>query len=363
MSSVTDELMQRPFAVCREEKRHKLLTALHELDEHHSAHCEPYARLRNTGAIGAPGKAASLEELAFLPTRLFKQLELRSVPDAAVFKVLQSSGTSAQTPSRIALDRWTATAQSRALVAIMKSFLGNERLPMLIVDAPDTIKARNQLGARSAGIVGFSTLGRDHTYALDASLALDWAAVRAFAERHQGQPVLIFGFTFVLWQYFYCVARAAGQSLDLRHATIVHGGGWKKLEAQRVSRAELKARLGEQFGIQRVLSYYGMVEQVGSIFVECDQGRLHAPAFADVIVRNSAGFAPQPSGTPGLLQVLSTLPRSYPGHSLLTEDVGTLLGEDDCACGRLGKTFSVEGRLPAVEARGCSDTLTVARTS
>ena len=46
---------------------------------------------------------------------------------------------------------------------------------------------------------------------------------------------------------------------------------------------------------------------------------------------------------------------SYPGHSLLTEDEGVLLGEDDCKCGRLGKYFLVLGRVKNAEIRGCSD--------
>jgi len=39
----------------------------------------------------------------------------------------------------------------------------------------------------------------------------------------------------------------------------------------------------------------------------------------------------------------------------LTEDLGRLLGEDDCPCGRKGRYFEVLGRLPKTEARGCSD--------
>ena len=58
----------------------------------------------------------------------------------------------------------------------------------------------------------------------------------------------------------------------------------------------------------------------------------------------------------GIIQLLSVLPYSYPGHSLLTEDEGILLGEDDCSCGRLGKYFKIVGRLKNAEIRGCSDT-------
>jgi hypothetical protein len=57
-----------------------------------------------------------------------------------------------------------------------------------------------------------------------------------------------------------------------------------------------------------------------------------------------------------LIQTFSILPRSYPGNSLLTEDIGVIVGEDDCSCGRNGKYFLVEGRLPTAELRGCSDT-------
>ena len=115
----------------------------------------------------------------------------------------------------------------------------------------------------------------------------------------------------------------------------------------------------EEFGIERIFNYYGMVEQVGSIFMECEQGHLHAPAFADVIVRDPVSLRVRPAGEPGVLQVLSALPVSYPGHSLLTEDVGVIHGEDDCPCGRLGKHFTVSGRLPAAELRGCSDTRSI----
>ena len=43
------------------------------------------------------------------------------------------------------------------------------------------------------------------------------------------------------------------------------------------------------------------------------------------------------------------------GHNILTEDIGKIEGVDDCKCGRKGKYFSIEGRVPGTEIRGCSD--------
>jgi hypothetical protein len=99
-----------------------------------------------------------------------------------------------------------------------------------------------------------------------------------------------------------------------------------------------------------------MVEQTGSVYMECEYGHMHASIFSDVIFRRALDFSVAEIGEKGIIQVVSILPASYPGHALLTEDEGVLLGEDDCPCGRLGKFFHISGRLQNAEVRGCSDT-------
>ncbi|MBR5626924.1 MAG: hypothetical protein IKW74_04810, partial [Thermoguttaceae bacterium] len=96
--------------------------------------------------------------------------------------------------------------------------------------------------------------------------------------------------------------------------------------------------------------------QTGSIFVECEYGRIHASCFSDVIIRRPSDFSVADIGERGLVQLVSLLPTSYPGHSILTEDEGEITGIDDCPCGRLGKTFKIHGRIKNAEVRGCSDT-------
>ena len=60
-------------------------------------------------------------------------------------------------------------------------------------------------------------------------------------------------------------------------------------------------------------------------------------------------------GQDGVIQVFSTLPESYPGHSILTEDFGRVSKDEKCKCGRFGTTIKIDGRLPDAEIRGCSD--------
>ena len=56
------------------------------------------------------------------------------------------------------------------------------------------------------------------------------------------------------------------------------------------------------------------------------------------------------------MQLVSVIQTSYPGHSILTEDQGVILGVDNCPCGRMGKFFKIFGRIKNAEFRGCSDT-------
>jgi hypothetical protein len=348
------ELLQSPqYSLPQAEKEEALLGQLNELDQLHRARCGEYGRLVATLRPGLD-RAASLDELPFLPVGLFKSHRLLSVPEAEVFKTLTSSGTTGQQVSRIFLDRETAQRQTAALGRIMTHVLGPERLPMILIESGGLIKDRKQFSARGAGVLGMVNFGRQHFYALDDEMELDESGLRTFLEKFGAKPFLIFGFTFMVWQYF--MRRVAGRGFDLSNGILIHSGGWKKLEQMKVSNAEFKRQLRDSTGLGRVYNFYGMVEQVGSVYLEGEDGYLYAPNFADVIVRDPVTWSPAPVGTPGVIQVVSALPTSYPGHSILTEDMGVVHGIDDGTCGRLGKYFSVIGRVPKAELRGCSDT-------
>ena len=360
--NTTDPLDVGVFDLDREHKRAWLLDGLRRLHQHHMAHCVAYSRMM-TALWPDANRATQIEELPWLPVRLFKTLELKSITDDAVRRTLVSSGTTGVAVSRIILDADTARQQTRALARIFGHFAGNKRMPMLVVDEGGFLRDHSRFNARTAGILGFSNFGRDHLYLLDDRLRPDWSALEQWLAAHPDQPILLFGFTFIVWNSLVLAARSAGRRFRFPAGSVlVHGGGWKKMEERKVDNAAFKAALRETFGIERVHNYYGMVEQVGSIFFECEEGHLHAPAYADLIVRDRKTLQPVPNGVTGVVQVLSLLPRSYPGHSLLTEDLGVVHGEDDCPCGRLGKHFGILGRLKNVEMRGCSDTRTVPST-
>lgn len=338
-----------------------LLPRLYQLHSWHLQQCPAYQQLQRRFVVEQPGKPVPWQawhDCIPLHVRLFKEYELRSVPAEQVIKVLTSSGTSSAKVSRILLDSETASAQAKALVRIMQHWLGKERLPMLIIDHPNVIRDRASFSARGAGIQGMQIFGRQLCYALNDDLSPNWPALDDWLARHQGGPILVFGFTFMVWQWLQALAQQ-GRQLDLSQGVLVHGGGWKKLQQLAVNNQQFKQQVRQLTGMARVHNFYGMVEQVGSVFVECEHGHLHSPAFAEVVIRRAGDLAPLPVGEEGVIQVLSALPLSYPGHSILTEDRGRILGQDDCPCGRPGRYFSVLGRVARAEQRGCSDTVAV----
>ena len=354
-----------PYSLDRAEKNKYMTQRLRELTLHHIKNCESYRKMMNSVGLTEEvltefdGQNKTYYDFPFLPVRLFKELELKSVEEDQVFKTMTSSGTTGQAVSKIYCDRVTATNQQKTMVKIVSEFTGSGRMPMLIIDCPSVVKNRAMFSARGAGILGFSMFGSDKCYALDDDMQLNIDAVTAFLEKHKGEKILMFGFTFMIWQHFYqelLRLKETGVSFDLSNAVMIHGGGWKKLANQAVSPKEFANRLEAVCGLQHVHDYYGMVEQTGCIYMQCEHGHMHASIFSDVIIRDPFDFKPLGVGEKGIIQVVSMIPESYPGHSLLTEDEGVLLGEDDCPCGRKGKYFEIKGRLKNAEIRGCSDT-------
>jgi hypothetical protein len=352
MLPVLDNMLtQPPFGIRQSEKEKLLLPLLNNLTNHHRASCEAYRRITDL-IVPHAEEAFALADIPYLPISLFKYRRLRSVADVDIRVSITSSGTSGAQKSRVELDAYTAKLSSKALNLIVGSVTYSRRLPMLIVDCPNAIKTSADMGARAAAILGLMPFGRDHVFALRDNMSFDENAVGKFLHKHHGQDILIYGFTFLIWQYF--VKACETNNYDLSCGTLLHSGGWKKLADQAVDNSAFKTRLKNVSGIQRVINFYGMAELPGTIFLENDDGLLYPPHFADVIIRDPHTLQPLPHGRAGLVQILSTIPHSYPGHSLITEDMGVIENVDGSY---KGHGLRILGRAPRAELRGCSDVL------
>ena len=343
------------FSLDKTKKKKILSKILSNLTKHHYKNCNEYKKIINF--LNFDMNNFNLSKMPFIPVSMFKKHNLLSVQKKSVVKTLVSSGTSGNSSSKIYLDKYNSINQTKILSKIFSEITkSSERLPMLIIDTSSVLKNRNSFSARGAAILGFSRFGKDITYVLNDDLSLNFEILLNFLNKYKNKKIIIFGFTYLLWNHFYKPIMSKDTIPNLKDSIIIHGGGWKKLSEESISNRKLKNSFKKNMLVKNIINYYGMVEQTGSIFFECENGYLHTSIFSDIIIRKD-NLSESKENEDGIVELFSVLPTSYPGHIILTEDKGRIIGEDNCPCGKLGKYFLIHGRLKNSEVRGCSDTI------
>ena len=183
---------------------------------------------------------------------------------------------------------------------------------------------------------------------------INYKNLNNFLDKYSTSNFLIFGFTSYIYQFLLKDFEKNKIKKNFSKGILIHGGGWKKMEAIKISNKIFKKKLNEKLKLQNIFNYYGLIEQTGSIFFECQNCNCFTTSkYSDVLIRDK-NFKILPSNKKGFIQLLSLLPKSYPGHSIITEDIGEIIDNNCNSCfGK--KKFLVHGRAEKSEVRGCSD--------
>ncbi len=368
MSPRIDELLAMPpFGVEPEAKSAALLAAVNEAMRHHYEHCPPFRRWCDKQGYRPSTPIRDMVSLPFLPVGIFKRVELSSVGGDQVVRVLTSSATSSQIPSRIVLDQVTRNRQMRALTAMMTHLLGGQRRPFIVLDVlptPDRA-AEQELSARAAGMRGYLMAATSKHYVLRESgamptLDVDQLLATVGQLKKGGQQFCFLGYTYLLYQAVVRPLYEQGICLDLpENVFVLHFGGWKKLQDQAVDRATLNAQAAAVFGIptRNIRDLYGFTEQLGVIYPDEGNGFREIPTYTEVLVRNPQTMQVAPLGQVGLLEFICPLPNSYPGIAILLDDLGRIVERPSEDGQVVQRGFEVLGRAARAEPRGCGDTL------
>jgi Acyl-protein synthetase, LuxE len=354
-------LAQPPYGV-DPRRRHGMLLAL--LKKELAYACDLNPRFRNYVEHWPVNfhAADTIADLPYLPVGVFKaNPPLALVAPDDVHRTLTSSATTGQVPSQVVLDAATARRMAKGVITILRDFVGPARRPYLVIDSAENMRAQAELGARGAAIQALRSFATEVACCLrpagEGGSNLDLEKTLACAEKWKHADVLVYGFTYVIWTQLVQPLQRQGITLGLPNVHVLHSGGWKRLQQQAVTRDVFIGGVASVFGCSpdRILDFYGMVENVGVIYPDCAHGNKHVPAFAEIIVRNPLTLAPVKAGETGLIQVCSVLPTSFPGFLLLTEDMAEVIDYEKCTCGRRGTSFRFAGRAPKAEVRGCGN--------
>lgn len=359
-----DQLFTLPAYADDEEQQRLYLKALQEELVFHYEHNDMYRQFCDRKGFDPHQEITSLEAIPPVAVSVFKDLGmgLSSVPKEDIKLRLQSSATSG-TPSTIVVDKITSKRQAKAMVKVIQEAIGRERKPFLVMDIDPRSEFKALLGARFAAITGYLNFASKAGYFLKAKDGVSYFDVDAMQEYVAGisadQPVVVFGFTYILYSNVLKAVKEKGITIPLpKGSKIIHIGGWKKLESEKISKELFNQQLADCFGIEPVdvIDIYGFTEQMGLNYPDCPCGCKHESSYVKVLVRDVVTNEVLPAGEEGKLEFITPVPHSYPGNLVLTDDLGMVV-DGECPYGRPGKRFKILGRLKKAEVRGCGDIL------
>ena len=343
-------------------KEKKIIEILKLQIKHHRKNCQIYNNWYSKNNFLQPEMIKKYEDVPFLPSAVFKKFLLKSTTQKN--KIITSSGSSGQSKSSIYIDSSTSNLQKISLSKLLMNVLGNKRRTFFIVDIEPTENFQhNIISARYAGMTGYLMAASSKIYLLkfdkNNKLILNKKSIQKLFELIEKEPIVIIGYTYMLWEYLLNSQQLNFQKLDCdKNFKIIHFGGWKKLENKSVSKENFNTKILKLFKINpsAILDIYGFSEQLGNIFISRGLGGCNVNSFSHVLIRNPKTLRIANDGEEGFLQFLSILPLSYPGFSILNDDIGYISKRKK---NKNVETleFKIKSRLAKLEPRGCGDTL------
>ncbi len=367
MGFLADDLVKRaPFeySETEKEKGSAYYEALLEEIRFHYTNNLMYRKFCEKKGFNPDTFDGNIEDIPPVQVSVFKELgsALTSVPKESIKLTLQSSATSGF-PSTIPVDGITSKRQARAMIKVVGDYIGNERKPFLIMDVDPSSGFRDFLGARYAAVSGYLNFASKVGYFLKVNdhntCYFDTDDIKDYIDGLNGQEAVVFGFTYILYSEVVQPLTEQGIHFSLpKGSKVIHIGGWKKLESEKVSKYQFNKLTADLFGIEEkdIIDIYGFTEQMGLNYPDCPCGWKHVPLYSDVIIRDVVTKAALQPGQEGLLEFVTPIPHSYPGNAVLTDDIG-IVAVGECPYGRAGKRFRMIGRLKKAEIRGCGDIL------
>lgn len=356
-----DELLKfKPFSVDEDKKQLLFKEAIAETLIKHYEGNELFRKycIKNDFF---PGNGVNLlEDIPYVPIQLFKTYGFQTVSDKEIIDIRKSSSTSTGTPSVVSRDAITLERYKISRNLIFDDFI-NDRNKIHICVGEDPISdlgvSRNLVNSLIAERAEqektyYLIKDKEDMYKVDVDMFLE---IYKYAGENNKSIGLIFGGTAII--YLYLIKPLMEKNIKLEYpGYIAHGGGWKKLQDQEVSKEKFNKDLMQVLNCPEghIVDMYGFTES-NSMFIDCEAGYKHVPVWNEVIIRDPVTMKPAKKGETGIVQILDALPYSYAGASLLTDDIGYISPEEYCPCGRKGTAFKILRRALGSEAKGCGD--------
>lgn len=274
-------------------------------------------------------KPSTLAQIPFLPIDFFKSQQI-GMQGKPIEKTFLSSGTTQQNRSQhlindlrwynaslaLGFERVFGKVSDYVFIALLPSYLENGD-SSLIYMVDQLIQNSN------------SALSGYYLSQVEEVLSVYNNAQAA------GKKPFVFGVSYALLDL-------AESGIQLPEALILETGGMKG-RRQELTKVELHQILREGFGVQQILSEYGMTELLSQAYCISDQN-FSCPPWMQIRIRDAYDpFQEVPFGQKGGVNVID-LANQNSCAFVQTDDLGRLTPQG----------FLLEGRLEASDIRGCN---------
>jgi phenylacetate-coenzyme A ligase PaaK-like adenylate-forming protein len=292
----------------------------------------------------------------FLP--VLKSYQFPLPPDLPIVKRLTSSGTTGQ-PSATPLDEPSWQRRAQAMLASYRALglLDGDLTALAFLMDPTTTQMAGSL-VIDAVLRAVPQVRAIHYLARMSPQGPQFAAQEVgacLAEAIQHGAVVLVGYPALIAATIQALVRAGRSSLPLPAGSrILTGGGWKSfLPGVSLDQDEFRRQASAFFAMppQSIRDMFGLSE-CPAVFVQCEQGRYHVPAWCWAQAIDPEPGREVPLGQEGLLQLTVPLTTSYPLLRILTTD-RVVLGQG-CPCGRAARYLLPRGRVSAARFETCA---------
>ena len=338
------------------------LRAVRENCGYHCRHNDTYRAILQSRGF-SPDMLKEYQDIArlpFLPTLLFKNHELYSMPKYRMLVRATSSGTGGRF-SRIGFEAGGLWNGAHMVLRVINRRRLFSPVPCnYVVFGYKPHRSNHTAVTKTAFGATLFTPSLHRTYALqyrDGKYSADLdrvaEAIQTYAKSRF--PLRFMGFP----SYTYFAMRLLDErGIHLRlpaTSKIMLGGGWKQFYREAVDKQEFYDMAKKVFGVDDsdIVEFYGAVEHP-ILYCDCERHHFHIPVYSRVIIRDPETLEPLPHGKTGLVNLISPMIRATPILSVMTDDLGVLHDGSECGCGVDAPFLEIIGRVGLKEIKTCA---------
>lgn len=290
-------------------------------------------------------------KIPLIPSMIFKQRKVISGNVEDIRRICTSSGTKGGV-SKVFRDEKTIERFVDSIDVSLKYIIGVKKNPFFILLGPRPEEAENLW-------IAYAMSQISKIYPLvhcveDGKLNLEKILMNINENKSEYEEIVIIGAPIMLFMLSEYLSNN-NITFEEEKFKFITAGGWKRFKDKQLLPADFRKKIMKNFTSSKEQDFFDVYNsvEVNTCITECGFHSKHTMPWMKVIALNPENGEPVPDGEEGILAIYDASSISYPCF-ILSDDMGKVVSEVKCQCGRAGQVVEITRRVERVETRGCA---------